>query len=116
MAEDIYYRNLYSKVHRGRWDQGLFNSTNERHGIPKEWVTAAVSGKPVEKYPLAADGVLFGTTARERFVAFVDALRAESAASPPSGPRSTSSPCTSESNNWNSPACCAVHNGERAVR
>lgn len=78
MAEDIYYRTLYTKVHRERWDQGQFNSTNEMHGIPKEWVAAAVSGKPVEEYPLAADGVLFGATARERFVAFADTLRAGS--------------------------------------
>ena len=76
MAVEIFFRNLFMPVHKTRWDQRRYTSSQEPHGIPIAWAEAAVANQPEAVYPLATVGVLFLQTAREKFFAFVQALKA----------------------------------------
>jgi predicted NAD/FAD-binding protein len=75
----LFYRNLYTAVHRQRWKNRLHTSNNKPHGPPGAWTAAALADQPESNYPLKTAGVVFLQTARTKFVGFVNAFKADPA-------------------------------------
>lgn len=76
---ELFYRNLFMPVHKTRWGQRRYISSQQPHGIPLAWAEAAEADLPEADYPLATAGVLFLQSAREKFFGFVQALKANPA-------------------------------------
>ena len=76
MSVELFYRNLYTPVHKKWWDQRRYTSSQAPHGIPLSWSEAAKSDLPETSYPLNTAGVLLLPTARAKFFEFVQALKA----------------------------------------
>ncbi|MBN9119916.1 MAG: hypothetical protein J0I06_12270 [Planctomycetes bacterium] len=75
MEAVLFYRNLYTLTHRQRWNERYYTSNNQPHGPPNAWTAAALANQPEADYPLTTAGVVFLQTAREKFVAFVNAFK-----------------------------------------
>ncbi len=76
MEAVLFYRNLYTQIHRQRWQNRVYISNNQPHGPPDAWTAAALANGPEADYPLTVAGVVFLQTARTRFIEFVNTFKA----------------------------------------